>query len=56
MSQYMIPTLTTLVQPDDTLGREAVQILVDVLEGKGRHTHIRVETDLRTGQTVRKMG
>jgi LacI family transcriptional regulator len=56
MSQYMIPTLTTLVQPDDTLGQEAVRILVDVLEGKGRHTHIRVETDLRTGETVRRFG
>ncbi len=55
MSQYMIPTLTTLVQPDDTLGQEAVRILVDVLKGKGRHTHIRVQTDLRMGETVRRI-
>ena len=55
MSQYMIPTLTTLIQPADTLGEEAVRILVDVLEGKDRHTHIRVATDLRTGESVRKI-
>ena len=52
MTLYTIPTLTTLVQPGDELGTEAVRILVDVLEGKGEHRHLRLSTALRPGETV----
>ena len=34
MSAYMIPTLTTLVQPQEEMGETAVRILVDMVEGK----------------------
>lgn len=54
MSLYTIPTLTTLVQPKEALGREAVRILTDVLDGKP-HRHVRLETDLREGGTVRDL-
>jgi LacI family transcriptional regulator len=53
MSQYIIPTLSTLVQPADAMGKEAVRILVDVLEKKGKHAHLRLETVLREGETVK---
>ena len=52
MSNYTIPTLSTLSQPQATLGEEAVRILVDVLEGKAGHRHVRLETTLRPGGTV----
>lgn len=52
MSNYTIPTLSTLSQPQATLGEEAVRILVDVLEGKAGHRHVRLETTLRPGETV----
>jgi LacI family transcriptional regulator len=54
MSLYTIPTLTTLVQPKEELGREAVKILTDVLEGKP-HRHVRLTTKLRKGGTVQDL-
>ena len=52
MTRYTVPTLTTLVQPRRQMGAEAVRILLDVLEERGPHTHIRLETALREGETV----
>ena len=52
MSNYTVPTLTTLVQPTKTLGEKAVEILVDVLSGGEDGQHIRLDTTLRSGGTV----
>lgn len=52
MSLYTVPTLTTLVQPQATLGSEAVRILVDVLDKGAACAHVRLETTLRPGGTV----
>ena len=52
MTRYTVPTLTSLVQPGDEMGTQAVRILVDVLEGKGGHRHLRLATTLREGETV----
>ena len=52
--ERFIPTLTALVQPKEELGREAVKILTDVL-ASGAHRHIRLQTTLREGGTVRKI-
>lgn len=52
MSLYTIPTLTTLIQPREEMGREAVKALVNVIEGKGGHCHLRFDTILRPGGTV----
>ena len=52
MSRYTVPTLTTLVQPTETLGQQAVEILVDVLNGGENGRHIRLETTLRPGGSV----
>lgn len=52
MTRYIVPTLTSLVQPGVEMGAEAVNILLDVIEGKGSHRHIRLETTLREGETV----
>ena len=51
-SLYTTPTLTTLSQPQETLGEEAVRILVDVLECRAKGSHIRLNTTLRPGGTV----
>ena len=53
MSNYSIPTLTTLVQPKEQLGVEAVGILLDMLEGRSGNRHVKVETTLRKGGSVR---
>lgn len=52
MTRYIVPTLTTLVQPGDEMGTQAVNILLEVIDGKGTHRHLRLETTLREGETV----
>ena len=54
ISQYTIPTLTTLVQPQETLGEEAFKTLLDVIEGTAPNRHVRLETSLREGETLGK--
>ena len=53
MSVYSIPTLTTLVQPKEQLGKEAVRILLDMIEKRGGNRHIKLSTTLRFGGSVR---
>ena len=55
MSNYSIPTLTTLVQPKEELGVEAVAILLDILEQRSGNRHVKVETVLRKGGSVRRI-
>ena len=53
MSAYVVPTLTTLVQPQQALGENAVTILVDILEGRSGPRHLLLQTNLRQGGSVR---
>ena len=52
MSAYVIPTLTTLVQPQKEMGESAVRILVDMVEGRAGNRHILLETTPRMGGSV----
>lgn len=52
MTRYLVPTLTSLVQPGDEMGARAVSILLDVLERNGSHRHLSLKTTLREGETV----
>lgn len=52
MSLYSVPTLTTLVQPSEKLGKEAVQTLLNVIEGKAKHQQKVLKTTLRKGESV----
>lgn len=52
MSKFSIPTLSTLVQPKETLGERAVSILVSLLEGRSNTRHVQLDTQLRSGGTV----
>ena len=54
MSLYTIPTLTTLSQPKEAMGVQAVSILTDILDRHGEHRHVRLSTSLRQGGTVAK--
>jgi len=54
LSAYMIPTLTTMVQPAETMGREAVSILMDMIHG-GPPRHVRVTATMRSGESVRQI-
>ena len=52
MTRYLVPTLTSLIQPAAEMGVRAVHILLDVLEGKGTHHHLTLPATLRVGETV----
>lgn len=52
VSGYTVPTLTTLAQPKEAMGAEAVDILLDILENGAPHRHARMETTLRSGGSV----
>ncbi len=54
VSKYTIPTLTTLVQPSKQMGTHAVEILLNVLNGKGKSCQLKVDTSLREGGTLAK--
>lgn len=52
MTRFIVPTLTSLVQPSAEMGTQAVRILLDVLEGTGTHRHLTLPATLREGETV----
>ena len=52
LSVYTIPTLTTLVQPQEAMGENSVRILVDMIEGRAGHRHVQLETTIREGGSV----
>lgn len=51
-SEYSTPTLTTLIQPGDTIARESVRILFEMIECPGKTEHLRPEAMLRKGASV----
>ena len=54
VSEYVNPTLTTMVQPAEDMGRQSVQILTDVLEKGAPTRHLRLEARLRPGASVKQ--
>jgi len=52
LSKYMIPTLTTLRQPAGAMARQSIQTLIELVEGRGSHRHLLLETTLRQGDSV----
>lgn len=54
VSEYMVPTLTTMVQPAGEMGRECVRILREQLSGGGT-CHREVTASLRPGASVRRV-
>ena len=55
VSEYSNPTLTTLVQPAEEMGRRSVEMLMALLEGKKVPRHCLIETVLRPGASVRQL-
>lgn len=52
ISAYTKPTLSTMVQPAEEMGRESVKLLLEVLKG-GPNRHIRLEPAFREGASLR---
>jgi LacI family transcriptional regulator len=55
LSNYTIPTLTTLEQPTDVIAKESTDILIDLIEGKGDNRHVVLGTSLRQGNSISKI-
>lgn len=55
MSAYFVPTLTTLVQPKREMGEESVRILIDMIEKRSKNRHVILPTEVRSGESVRRM-
>lgn len=54
VSAYTTPTLSTMVQPAGEMGRESVELLLEVLNG-GPKRHIRLEAAFREGGSIRSL-
>ncbi|MBQ9646890.1 MAG: LacI family DNA-binding transcriptional regulator [Oscillospiraceae bacterium] len=55
VSEYIHPMLTTLCQPKTELGAKSVELLLDVIEGRGGHEQVTLPTVFRAGASVRRL-
>jgi LacI family transcriptional regulator len=55
LSEYTLPTLTTLVQPTEEMGLVCARSLLDLIENPVKHRQYTFETVLRPGGSVRKI-
>lgn len=55
LSEYTLPTLTTLVQPTEEMGLACARSLLDLIESPAKHRQYTFETVLRPGGSVRKI-
>ena len=55
VTEYANPTLTTLVQPAEEMGRQSVEMLLSLLDGVKTTRHLLVKPALRPGASVRKI-
>ncbi len=55
VSEYISPMLSTLSQPMAEMGRKSVEQLSELIEGKGSHSQIIVNTSLREGASMRSI-
>ncbi len=55
VAEYMNPTISTFSQPVEELGGRAVEILVNIIQGKGRNKQEVLSTYYRVGESVRSI-
>lgn len=55
LSEYTMPTLTTLVQPVEDMGLTCARMLIDLIEDRGGHRQYTFETILRPGGSVGRL-
>ena len=55
MSEYTLPTLTTLVQPVEDMGLACAKTIIERIENRGENRQYTFETILRPGGSVKKI-
>lgn len=56
LSEYLLPTLTTLVQPVENMGLACAKTIIDLIETHGENRQYTFDTSLRPGGSVRRIG
>jgi LacI family transcriptional regulator len=54
-SLYFHPSLTTVVQPVEEMGKKSIDVLFDLLKNKKNHQHIVLETELQERESCKKL-
>lgn len=54
-SLYFHPSLTTVVQPIEEMGKKSIDVLFDLLKNKKNHQHIILETQLQERESCKKI-
>ncbi len=55
LSEYTLPTLTTLVQPVEDMGLACAATLIDLVESRGENRQYTFQTILRPGGSVKRL-
>ena len=55
LSEYTMPTLTTLVQPVEDMGLSCASTLIELIEARGENRQISFQPLLREGGSVRRL-
>lgn len=54
-AEYFHPAITTIQQPDESLGEKSVDVLFDYVKGKKKHQHIVLETQLVERESCKEL-
>lgn len=54
-SEYTYPTLCTMIQPTEEMGRKSVEILLNIINNGEEHRHERLNASLRQGRSVKSI-
>lgn len=55
LSEYTLPTLTTLVQPAEEMGLACAKMIIELIEHPGKNKQFAFQTVLRPGGSVRQL-
>lgn len=55
VSEYVEPMLSTVCQPKTELGTKSVELLLDMIEGRGGHQQLTLPTTFREGGSIRPL-
>ncbi|WP_432405132.1 LacI family DNA-binding transcriptional regulator [Wukongibacter sp. M2B1] len=54
-AEYFHPSISTIKQPDEGLGKKSADILFDLIKGKKNHEHIILKTELLERESCKKL-
>ena len=55
VSEYIQPMLSTVCQPKEELGAKSVELLRELLEGRGGHAQVTLPTVFRLGESIHRI-